>query len=207
MIHRTIAALFLFSLPLGSGSPAFAEEGLVPLFDGKMLDGWHKPYDWGKAWVEDEVIHLSGHPKFFLVSDKTYRDFVLEVEVNVPVDGNSGVQFRCHYEQNKLWGYQAEVDTSDRKWSGGLYDEGRRGWLNPLKDKPQQQAAFKNGQWNHYRVEAVGDHLRIWVNGVLTTDFHDAADAEGYIALQHHGEKGKIYRFRNVAIREISRRQ
>lgn len=182
-------------------APAAEEEGFTPLFDGKTTDGWIKPYDWGKVWVENGLIHLQGDRKFFLVTEKTYRDFVLKAEVNVPVGGNSGIQFRCHYKQNKLWGYQAEVDTSARKWAGGLYDEGRRGWLAPLKDKPEAQAAFKNGQWNRYRIEAVGDHLEIWVNDVQTTDIHDSQDAEGHIALQHHGEKGKIYQFRNVEIK------
>ncbi len=69
------------------------------------------------------------------------------------------------------------------------------------------QAAFANGQWNKYRIEAAGDRLRIWVNGVLTTDFRDKEDASGYIALQHHGEAGKIYRFRNVRIKPLGGEQ
>ena len=205
MIARLRFASFVAALLLTSSGSALAEDdGFQSLFDGKTTKGWHKPFDWGKVWVEDGMILLQGDKKFFLVTDKTYGDFVLEAEVNVPVGGNSGIQFRSHYQRNKLWGYQAEVDTSDRKWSGGLYDEARRAWLNPLKDKPEAQAAFKNGQWNKYRIEAVGDRLRIWVNGVLTTDFRDKADASGYIALQHHGEAGKVYRFRNVRIKEVT---
>jgi len=204
MIHRPIAAFVAFSLLLAAGPIATAaDEDFTPLFDGKTTDGWIKPYDWGEVRVENEIVYLEGSPKFFLVTEKTYRDFVLEVEVNVPVGGNSGIQFRSHYKQNKVWGYQAEVDTSGRKWAGGLYDEGRRGWLHPLKDQPEAQAAFKNGQWNKYRVEAVGDRLRIWVNDVLTTDYRDTVDAEGHIALQHHGEKGKTYQFRNVRIKVL----
>jgi len=180
----------------------------VSLFDGKTLKQWHNPFSWGKAIVKDKEIVLTGTPKFFLVSKKTYRDFVLDVELNVPIGGNSGVQFRSHYEKKegkktRLWGYQAEVDTSKRSWAGGLYDEGRRGWLVPLKGKPKAQAAFKNGKWNKYRIEAIGQRIRIWVNGVQTVDFKDKADAEGYIALQHHGEKDKIYRFRNIRIRVV----
>jgi len=204
MTHRPMIALLTLGLLVAACPFATAEEeGLVPMFDGKTTDGWTNPYEWGKVSVDDGVIVLEGNPKFFLVTEKTYKDFIIEVEVNVPVGGNSGVQFRCHYKKNKLWGYQAEVDTSARKWAGGLYDEGRRGWLNPLKDKPEAQAAFKNGQWNKYRIEAVGDHLQIWVNGIQTTDFHDAEDTEGHIALQHHGEKGKVYRFRNARIKEL----
>jgi hypothetical protein len=184
-------------------SSVSAEDGFKPLFDGKTTEGWLKPYDWGDVAVVDGEIHLTGQKKFFLVTEKTYGNFVLEGEVFCPKGGNSGFQFRCHYTKNKLWGYQAEVDTSDRKWAGGLYDEGRRAWLVNLKDKPEAQAAFKNGEWNKYRVEAVGDHLKIFVNGVQTVDFHDKEDATGHIALQHHGEKGLTYKFRNVQIKEL----
>jgi len=187
-----------------AGQTAKAQEsGFVDLFDGTTTKGWTKPFDWGEVKVEGGQIHLTAAKKFFLVTDKTYRNFVLEGEVYCPVGGNSGFQFRCHYMPNKLWGYQAEVDTSDRKWAGGLYDEGRRGWLVNLKDKPAAQAAFKNGEWNKYRIEAVGDHIKISVNGVETVDFHDSMDAEGHIAIQHHGEKGLTYKFRNVRIKVL----
>lgn len=152
-ILACFAGLALF-VPVVPGEEPAGE--WIELFDGKTLNGWIKPFDWGEAWVEDGEIRLRGDKKFFLVYDRVFRDFELEVEVNVPVGGNSGIQFRSHFRHNKLWGYQAEVDTSPRRWAGGLYDEGRRGWLVPLKDQPEKQAAFKNGQWNHYRIKAVG---------------------------------------------------
>jgi len=201
-ILRTLCAS-LASLCLTFAVSNAQEGGFVELFDGKTTTGWTKPYDWGDVKVEGGQIHLTGAKKFFLVTEKTYRNFVLEGEVFCPVGGNSGFQFRCHYMPNKLWGYQAEVDTSDRKWAGGLYDEGRRAWLVDLKNKPEAQAAFKNGEWNRYRIEAVGDHLKIFVNGVQTVDFHDSMDAEGHIAIQHHGEKGLTYKFRNLRVKVL----
>ena len=202
--------LVVFALLLCSAAAAVEKGTAVPLFDGKTLSGWTNPFSWGKAQVQDKQIVLTGSPKFFLVTKKTYRDFVLEVELKVPVGGNSGIQFRSHYEKKgkktRLWGYQAEVDTSQRKWAGGLYDEGRRGWLVPLKGKPKAQAAFQNGKWNKYRIEASGQRIRIWVNGVQTVDHKDKVDSEGHIALQHHGEKGKTYRFRNIRIREVKKK-
>lgn len=189
-----------------SAAPALQQDpGWVDLLDGKTTNGWHNPYDWGKVEVVDGEVRLTARRKFFLVSEKTYGDFIFEVEVNIPDDGNSGVQFRSEYEKNKVWGYQAEVDPKPRKWAGGLYDEGRRGWLVPLKGKPKKQAAFKNGQWNKYRIHAEGDRLRIWVNGIETCDFRDALTLEGHIALQHHGEKDRTYRFRNARIKELGK--
>lgn len=194
----------LLCMAVASTSAAEGTGDFVPLFDGKTTEGWIKPFDWGEAWVKDGTIHLKGDKKFFLVTEKTYKNFELEAEVFCPEGGNSGIQFRCHYEPNKLWGYQAEVDTKPRQWSGGIYDEGRRGWLVKLEGQPEKQAAFKNGEWNKYRILAEGDHIQVWVNEIQTTDFHDSEDAEGHVAIQHHGEDGLVYQFRNLRIREIN---
>ena len=112
-----------------------------------------------------------------------------------------------------MYGYQAEVDGSDRKWSGGLYDEGRRGWIHPKKplDNPynekhwleKQKNAFNRNDWNQYKIKCLGDQLKIWVNGIKTTDLKDNADRKGFIAIQHHGEKGQIYRFRKLKLKKL----
>lgn len=214
-IHPLALALVLAlacpsALPAIPGGEAPGDKELppevwTPLFDGATLKGWQKPFDWGDAWVEGGVIHLRGNKKLFLVTEKTYGDFILEAEVKVPPGGNSGVQFRSHFKQNSLWGYQAEVDTSERRWAGGLYDEGRRGWLVPLEGRAAAQAAFKNGEWNRYRIECRGARIRILVNEILTADSADAQEIEGHIALQHHGEKGLEYQFRNVRIQDLGR--
>lgn len=183
-----------------------------PLFDGRTLDGWSHPFDWGEAWVEEGEIRLRGDRKFFLVTEETFRDFVLDVEVLLPdLDSNSGIQFRSHVERNRVFGYQAEVDPTARRWSGGLYDEARRGWLNPAAEDTAAATAFRTGpglafeptEWNRFRIEAIGDSLKIWVNDRLTTAHRDTMDQEGHVGLQHHGEAGKVYRFRNVRIREV----
>jgi len=144
---------------------------------------------------------------------KEYSDFVFEVEVKMPEGKcNSGFMFRAHKDKNKMFGYQAEVDPSSRNWSGGLFDEGRRRWFISPKERDKESVkqfreragdCFKRNDWNKYRISCKGDHIRIFVNDVLTTDCHDDVDAKGYIALQHHGEKGQTYRFRNIRIKEL----
>lgn len=194
-------------------SAAELEEGpWKSLFDGKTLEGWTNPYDWGKAWAEEGGIDLQADKKFFLTTEKVYADFIFEGEVKMPAgQSNSGFMFRCHQEPNRVFGYQAEVDTSDRQWSGGLYDEGRRGWLHPRSDDPNSgkafveatKGAFKRYDWNQYRIHCVGPSLRIYLNGILTTDYIDTVDRQGYLAIQHHGEVGQVYRFRNLRLREL----
>jgi hypothetical protein len=198
-----------------SGSTSSADSSTADwetLFDEESLEGWTNPYDWGEAEVVDGQIHLQADEKFFLVTESTYDDFVFEGAVRVPDRAsNSGFMFRAQVDTNRVYGYQAEVDPSDRAWSGGLYDEGRRGWLHPADGdstagrtfREDHGDAFNPDAWNEYRIRAEGDSLTIWVNGEMTTAYRDTVDAEGVIGIQHHGEDGKIYRFRDLRIREI----
>ncbi|MEN8127423.1 MAG: family 16 glycoside hydrolase [Planctomycetota bacterium] len=191
------------------------------LFKDADLTNWENPYDWGKAEYDNGVVSLSSKKgKWFLLTKKEYANFVLEGEIKMPVEkGNSGFLFRCQKKKNKAWGYQAEVDTQPRKWSGGLYDEGRRQWfISPNRDQAASEEeknasiaafrecageCFKQGQWNKYRIVCIGSHIQISVNGVLTTDVHDEMDLQGYIGIQHHGEKGLVYQFRNLRIKDL----
>lgn len=208
-----IAAFFCLSLPACLAQEN-KDEGFKPLFDGKTLAGWHNPYKWGKAEVVDGEIHLTGDNKFFVVTDKKYRNFIFEGQILLPEGkANSGFMFRAHEEPGNVFGYQSEVDGDpDRKWSGGLYDEGRRKWfISPIKgNKESEEAfrkragdAFKRNDWNTYRITCKGNKITIEVNGVVTTDVEDDTDAEGVIGIQHHGEKGQTYKFRNLRIKEL----
>lgn len=207
----------LAAVSLGCSSAIAAEpsgQEFTALFDGKTLKGWKNPYAWGKIEVVDGEIHLKGDQKFFLVTEKTYGDFVFEGEVKLPEGkANSGFMFRAHVEPNKVFGYQAEVDGDEaRMWSGGLYDEGRRMWfISPVKGDAASETAFrkrigtafKRNDWNAYRITCKGSSIKIEVNGVVTTEIEDPTDARGVIGIQHHGEKGKTYKFRNLRIREL----
>ncbi|MEL7498286.1 MAG: family 16 glycoside hydrolase [Planctomycetota bacterium] len=198
-------------------------QGFKPLFNGKNLNGWRNPYKYGQAEVVGDEIHLTANKKFFLVTKNEYSDFELVVDIKLPEGkANSGVMLRCHVEPNKVFGYQAECDGSDRRWSGGLYDEGRRKWIWPSTQgrsekkfleyeeeskahfaKPEVRDALKRNDWNRYEIKCQGDQIVIRVNGVETTNLRDDVDASGFIAIQHHGEKGQTYRFRNLYIKEL----
>ena len=209
-----------------AGFESLLSRGYSPLFNGKDLSGWRNPYPYGEATVVDSEIHLLASDKFFLVTEKTYADFRLSVDIHLPEGpANSGVMFRCHVDEEarkKVYGYQAECDGSDRRWSGGLYDESRRGWIWPstqgrspeqfLEHEEESKAFFKqpaianalnrNG-WNRFVVTCVKDLITIELNGIQTVRFRDATDASGFIGIQHHGEKGQTYRFRNLFIKEL----
>ena len=204
----------LFSIALPFASLHAQDDGFTPLFDGKSTAGWKIPYAWGTSEIVNGEIHLKGDKQWFLVTEKTYSDFIFEGEVKLPEGkANSGFMFRAHVEPNKVFGYQAEVDGDPaRKWSGGLYDEGRRQWfISPVKADAESVAAFrkragdafKRNDWNKYRITCKGSKITIEVNGVVTTDIEDDKDASGPIGIQHHGEKGQTYMFRNLRIKEL----
>ena len=130
-------------------------------------------------------------PNSFLATKSKYSDFILEFDVLIDNDLNSGVQFRSQSNKNylngRVHGYQCEIETSPRRWAGGIYDEARRGWLYPLSRNKIGQKAFINGNWNKYRIEAIGNSIKTFVNGVETANLFDDMTKEGFIAFQVHG--------------------
>ncbi|MDO7171657.1 DUF1080 domain-containing protein [Mariniflexile sp. AS56] len=168
----------------------------VSLFDGETLNGWHQKGGEAAYTVRDgAIVGTTVHdtPNSFLTTDKMYGDFILELDYKVDSTMNSGIQIRSnslpHYREGRVHGYQVEIDPSGRAWSGGIYDESRRGWLNTLDNNPDAQKAFKQNDWNHYRIEAIGDTLKTWVNGVAAAHLIDEKTASGFICLQVHSIK------------------
>ncbi len=183
------------------------------LFNGKDLQGWEKLNGTAEYMIEDNtIVGISqlNTPNTFLATTENYDDFILEFEFKVDDGLNSGVQFRSNslkeYQNGRVHGYQFEIDPSERAWTGGIYDEARNGWLYPLTYNPNGQKAFKKGEWNSARVEAIGNRIRTWVNGVPCADLLDDTTPSGFIALQVHSIgnnaalEGKRVAWRNIRI-------
>lgn len=189
------------------------EEGFVSLFDGKSLEGWMQRGGEAKyAVVEGTIVGTTvpKTPNSFLCTNKDYENFILEVEFKVDETLNSGIQIRSNslpeYQKGRVHGYQVEIDTSERAWTGGIYDEGRRGWLNDLKENEPARKAFKHNEWNKFRVECNGDSIKTWLNGVAAADLKDSMTKTGFIALQVHSTKSEeplTVRWRNVRIKVL----
>lgn len=169
------------------------------LFDGKTLKGWTQRG--GKALYEvknGEIIGttVKDTPNSFLCSEKEYGDFILELDLKLDDEMNGGVQFRSlskpDYQNGRVHGYQMEVDPSARAWSGGIYDEGRRDWLYTLNINPEGQKAFKKLDWNKYRIEAIGNTIRTFINGVPTAHLIDDMTDKGFFGLQVHSIYGPM---------------
>jgi len=149
----------------------------------------------------------------FLVTEKEYGDFILQMDIKVDdTTSNSGVQVRSHYDaaghegKGKVYGCQVEIDPSSRKWSGGIYDEGRRDWLYPGSLHADAQNAFKNGGYNHIEIEYIGHEMKTWINGRAIAYLVDTVDRIGFIGLQVHAvskteDAGKKVYFKNILIK------
>lgn len=199
--------LIFFLSSCGSGNKDF-----VDLFNGEDLDGWEVKNGSAPFSVEDGMIVgtcVEGTPNTFLCTEQSFGDFILTFEAKFG-EGNSGVMFRAQsnpeYRNGRVHGYQMELDPSPRAWTGGIFDEARRKWLYPMEYNPEAKEAFKLGEWNEYRIEAIGTNLRTWVNGVQMADLIDDVDSEGFIGLQVHSigndseRAGEQAIFKNIKI-------
>lgn len=183
--------IFVFILALSI--VANAQPKWESLFNGKDLSGWKQINGKAKYSVVDNTLvgeAVLNSPNSFLATEKIYSDFIMELEFKVDPQMNSGMQLRSEsksdFKNGRVHGYQVEIDPSPRAWTGGIYDEARRGWLYPLTENPKGQKAFKQNQWNKVRIEALGNSIKTWVNGIPCADILDDMTKEGFIALQVH---------------------
>jgi len=182
------------------------------LFNGRNLKGWTKLNGTAEYKIVNKTIvgvSKMGSPNTFLATKKMYDDFILEFEFKVDDGLNSGVQLRSNsleeYQNGRVHGYQFEIDPSPRAWTGGVYDEARRGWLYSMDHNPAGQKAFIKNEWNKARIEAIGSSIRTWVNGIPCADLLDDRTPSGFIALQVHSIgnvelEGKTVAWRNIRI-------
>jgi len=184
----------------------------TPLFNGKNLDGWNQKNGQAIFKVNNgEIVGTAvpNTPNSFLCTNENYSDFILELEVLIEDQMNSGIQFRSlsspDYQNGRVHGYQLELDPTARSWSGGIYDEGRRDWLYIPNINPDGKKAFKLGTWNSLRIEAIGNTLRTWINGIPVAHLIDEMTSTGFIALQVHSiygdmKEGMQVRWKNIRI-------
>ena len=229
-----------FAAVLLAASSVSAQTGWVNLFNGKNLDGWEEHSGQAKYTVAGRVLtgeSVSGTGNSFLCTKQAYENFELELEYKCDPLLNSGVQIRSEvfpeatsavihgkefkFPADRIHGYQCEIDMDaarGRMWTGGIYDEARRGWLFPADgEKGKQGLAFseqgrqlsKNGDWNKLRIVADGPSIKTWLNGVPRSEIFDSVTPRGVLGLQVHGvgadtnKVGLKVSFRNIRIHEL----
>ncbi len=236
-----LAAVSMLLVTTACRTKTVKEEGWTDLFDGKTLNGWKIiNQDWDNPdskpefYVEDNMIVCNTTLNTgggYLVTERSYDDFILEFDVKIDTSLNSGLQCRSrmwekdtstvyvagdakgttrltNWRQGYVWGYQIEVDPSSRAWSGGLYEPGNRGWIVTLANNEPARKAFKPTDWNHFKILMDGNKIQVWVNGVPTVDTTDDMSESGFLGLQFHGagsewQKDKKSMWKNIRIKEL----
>lgn len=187
----------LFVCYFAIGQTAKEPEPWKSIFNGTDFNGWKIVGSTGKAWIEDsaivcqQVVNTPQHT--FVCTQKKYGDFILEADAKIDSALHTGFLFRCidakaDTANVSLYGYQIKIDPTERRWTGGVFDDYGKTWewYYPLKTSEEAREAFKIGEWNHFRIEAIGNHLKVWVNGVPTTNLVHNKYTNGYIALKIH---------------------
>ena len=188
-------AFLLLCLHLVLSAPAMAQnqDGYVELIDGVSLNGWNIV---GNAnWVIGKGNIEGNKPMGFLVSTKSYKNFVIKAEFWAESNTNSGIFIRCQ-DPNKITAancYEINIwDTRPEQAyaTGAIVDVAK---VNPIHKA--------GGRWNTMEIVANGSHFKVSLNGVVTVgDGQDSRFAEGPIALQ---SAGGVVKFRKLQIKPI----
>jgi len=185
------------------------------IFNGKDMGGWEIKDGFAEAWIEEDCLVTEQKDSLnfpYLVYGEEFSDYILECEVKLTGPLNSGILIRGisdpGLDNGKIHGFQMEIDQTERRWTGGIYEEAGRKWLTPIEGmgEGEEEAlhAYKVSDWNHYRMEAISDTFKIWVNGIPTTHLIDSKTDRGIIGFQIHkiapGTETGVLSIKNIRI-------
>jgi 3-keto-disaccharide hydrolase len=205
----TLAGSFAIKAQTPRNRAPLPNEQWVQLFNGTDLTGWD-PVGKEKWSVEDGIIHGSTLTSDYgyLQTTKDYKDFHLALRFKCVGDGNSGVFFHTRFKAGTAdvtQGLQFEIDPTINHHTGGIYGDGRQ-WI--VWPSPENEYVLRQQDWNEYLLMVEGNHYIARLNGVVVIDFTDPTpkSVDGTIALQlHSGGKGNMM-FRDIYVRDLSRR-
>lgn len=227
MVRKCSVLLIVFGIALASltsvtlsGTQA-QEKGTVQLFNGTDLKGWRiflDPKSKLKAnaedvfKVKDGVIHCAGRPNGYLITEKEFSNFVLEVEWRWPEKGgNSGVFVHVAGPDN-IWpkGVEAQLSSGSAGdfWLVGNYKltvdktrQDKKISRHYFRLKSDKQIENKIGEWNKYRITCKGNSVRLEINGHFVNEGTEAESMQGKILLQ---SEGTPVEFRNIRLTPLN---
>ena len=168
--------------------------------------GWNH---YGPGYFEVDakgVLKGQGGMGLLWYSVKKYRDFILECDFKCSTPTtNSGIFLRIpEFPTSDDYIYHAiEVQIDDT--STGIHHTGAAYDI----EAPLLEASKPTGEWNHFKIEFKGSHLKIELNDKLVIDWdakpggkvRDLAP-EGYIGFQNHDSVSPPF-FKNIYIKEL----
>ncbi|VGO18579.1 3-keto-disaccharide hydrolase [Pontiella sulfatireligans] len=189
------------------------KEGFISLYNGGNLDGWtsiggSNTFEAKDAIIVGTLVKDTDGSTFLSTTKSDYADFIFTAEIKWAVDGNTGIMFRAQVKDgNVVFGPQVEMENESKQrfWSGGIYGQSCGGWSYPLWLESHEKArnAIDRKGWNRVTIEAVGDTVKTWVNGVPAANWKTEEYKQGFFGLQvHPGRSGTIH-FRNIKVKEL----
>lgn len=213
----TAATLLLGGL---TQTPAAAEEGFVPLFNGKDLTGWTPSKENPDYFsVKDGALIVKGGKSHLFytgdVNGGKFKNFELKLKVRTTKGSNSGVYFHTQY-QDTDWpkiGFEAQVNSThkDPKKTGSLYGIVNILVLEPGQKEPaggehlkRDKAPSTDGEWFDYHITVKGKTVTIKVNGETTVQWTEPEGGvesgfagrkigEGTFGLQAHDPESEVH--------------
>jgi hypothetical protein len=173
----------------------------------------------GQWTVKDGVLQPGQKRGTWIVSEKEYGDFILELEIKLTELGNSGVALRAPMRGDPAFdGMELQVadlryntKAKDSELTGGIYRA-----IAPSKQ------VYRPTEWNRFRIELRGSHLKATLNGEVIQDVdlnkfdqtvprHDGTPAppikdrprKGHIGFQHLSRDNAPVLIRGARIKEL----
>ena len=200
-MQRLLLSILLgFATAFGT-YPVFSQStGFLPLFNGKDLDGWTTKGNF-ETEIKEGAVYLKASHAFnnaWLLTEKHYRNFILEWEFQTEEGVNSGVLFRYNPAVDgalNVLAYEANID-----WNPNIQEP-----LGTIEHVARAKVldSLDKAAWNQMRVEAVGDHFKSYINGTLVCEGYNRRSQVGVIGLQAPLQKGGVIGFRNIRIQEL----
>jgi len=208
-IGTTMIAVLLLAQPAqGEPKPRDAD-GFSPMFNGENLDGWKTTGNW--VLEDGGIVTLRPRPgeegwqryDAYLMTDRKYTDFVIDLEFKIGKGGNSGVFFRVDDPLNPVdTGIEVQILDTHGKKDPGHHDCG--GVIRTAA--PSKNMAKPAGEWNRYIITSQDGQLTVVLNGeqIIDLRFDESAMKDrpeiGYIGFQ---DEAKRVWYRNVRIKEL----
>jgi hypothetical protein len=205
----TVLAVLLAAGAVIAAEQKKADDGFVPMFDGKTLKGWKTTGNW--VVEKDGVVTLKPRPgekgwqryDAYITTERKYKNFIIDLEFKIEKTGNSGVFLRVGDTKDHVKsGFEVQILDTHGKPNPGNHDCG--GVIGTAG--PSKNMAKPAGEWNRYIITVDGNLLQVVLNGekIIDLELDKSAikdrPAEGYIGFQ---DEAKRIWYRNVRIKEL----
>jgi hypothetical protein len=216
-MRARLAVLAAAALAVASPRAAVADEGWMPLFDGRSLAGWKASENAASFRVVDGSIACDG-PRahlFYVGPDgkASFENFEVEAEVKARAGANSGFYFHTAF-QEKDWpaqGFEVQVNNSQKR-HGDYLELKKTGSLYGIRNV--YKAMAKDDEWFTLHVTLRKPRVEIRVNGTLLVSWIEPPGplpegaskmnrlGRGTFALQCHDPESKVL-YRNLRVKPL----